>query len=588
MPSRGPGRRPRVGGRVAAVAVLGALTLSACAGIPSSGPVHEAGTIVDERDDPFTRIIAAGPVKGMSPEQIVEGFVKASASFDDNHAVARQFLTTQAARAWHADAGATVYYSDTTQGGSVQFAAVTPGTIRFSAPQAGVLSAQGAYTGSTPGTIATAEFRLTKSGDQWRIATLPAGLLLTTNDVGRAYRSYDIYFPNPSRTVVVPDQILVPVGPGTSTSLVRALLDGPTPWLAKAVRTAVPAGTKLVVDSVPVQNGVVQVDLTSPAANVAREEAQAMSAQFVWTLRQLSGVTTLRLTVDGVPLRVPSVGDTQSIAGWSSFDPDGGAADTNAYAVAKGRAVVLHDNKLEPVRGPLGDGSTVVSQVLPSFDGTQLAALDKDRRRLLVGKMTADAHAQVLLTGSALSPPSWDRFGGVWVADRTRDTSTVWEITPGSAVRKVSVDGLPDGTIRTLRLARDGVRVSALVVDQHGVGQVYVGRVERSEAKLALAGFRLVNTGFVQSVDTAWATADRLVILGQSKPTDAVQPWLVDLNGSVEQGLGPATGGSPMVSVGAAPTHPVLTSTADGTLLWYTGFGWDSSLGTGAFPAYPG
>jgi Lipoprotein LpqB beta-propeller domain/Sporulation and spore germination len=574
----------------AALCLVGALVLTGCAGIPSSGPVHQAGTVVDERDDPFTRIIASGPVPNMKPTDLVAGFLRASASFDDNHAVARQYLTSDRARDWNADDGATVYYSDTSQGGSVGYEQPKgTDTVLVSLLRAAVLSPQGSLTGDASGTKTTVEFRVTKVAGQWRISALPSGLLLTTNDVGRAYRPYDIYFPNPARTVVVPDQILVPVGPGASTSLVRALLAGPTPWLAQAVLSAIPAGTKLVVDSVPINGGVAQVDLTAPAASVGRLEAQAMSAQFAWTLRQLSGVTTMRLTVNGVPLRVPSVGDAQNILAWSSFDPDGGADDADAYAVAKGKAVIDHDGKLQAVRGPLGDGSTVVSQVVPSFDGTQLAALDQDRHRLLVSTLTAGAKAQVVLQANALSPPSWDRLGDVWVVDRSAGTGAVYEIPPGGRAQLVAVTGLPKtGTLSVLRLARDGVRVAALVNDANGVGQVYLGRVERSQSKVALAGFRLVSTGFVKTVDLAWATADRLAVLGQSKATDGMQPWLVDLNGTVEQGLGPATDGSAMVSVGAAPTQTVLTSTADGTLLFYTGFGWDSSLGQGAFPSYPG
>ena len=50
-------------------------------------------------------------------------------------------------------------------------------------------------------------------------------MLLTSFDVGRSYRSFDVYFPDPSRSVLVPDQLLLPVGPGVSTSLVRALLE---------------------------------------------------------------------------------------------------------------------------------------------------------------------------------------------------------------------------------------------------------------------------------------------------------------------------------------------------------------------------
>jgi len=589
-------RRPTVAGRrssLAALVACASVLLTACWGIPSSGPVHDAGQVTGVGDDPFTRIFPAPPADGAKPKDIVAGFLTASASFDDNHAVAREFLTQDAARSWNAGAGAQVYQADTTQSG----AGISPlqeigdHTILFQAPLAGTLSPQGAYTGAASGKQVNADFELRQVGGQWRIASLPQGLLLTSNDLSRAYQPYDIYFPDPARTVVVPDQILVPRGPGASTSLVHALLAGPTAWLSTAVRTAIPAGTKLVVDSVPVTDGVVQVDLTAPAASISRTEAQAMSAQFVWTLRQLGGVTALRLTVDGVPLRAAGVGDAQSIYAWSSFDPDGGTADSQAYAVSdKSRAVLMRGNALQPARGPLGDGSSVISSAVPSFDGTELAALDADHRRLAVSAMTADAKIKVLVQGTALTAPTWDRRGDVWVVDRAGATTSVWDASPSSGLkRKVAVDGLPGGAVRAMRLARDGVRVAMLVDDSRGVGQVYVGLVERSGAALAISSFRPVSTspGFATSVDVAWASADRLVVLGRAKPVDPVEAWLVDLNGSVEQGYGAPTDGA-LVALTAAPTHPPLAGSSDGRLWVYSGLGWSKWGGAGTSPAYPG
>jgi len=79
--------------------------------------------------------------------------------------------------------------------------------------------------------MATAEFGVTKVLGQWRISKLKPGLLLTTNDVSRAYRPGRHLLPETRpRTVVVPDQILIPVGPGASTLVgCAALLAGPTP-----------------------------------------------------------------------------------------------------------------------------------------------------------------------------------------------------------------------------------------------------------------------------------------------------------------------------------------------------------------------
>jgi hypothetical protein len=584
-------------------AALGALVVAlvaGCAGIPTSGPVHQAGQLNGVGDEPFTRIVAAGPAEGADPDAILTGFLAASASFDDDHAVARQFLTANASRTWSPTERVVVYQPVTGPPGPFSGG---KDAFHFSAPQVGMLTAQGAYTGSPGGTVVTADFTLTKVDGQWRIDKLPPGLLLTTNDLTRAYQSYDIYFPNAARDVLVPDEVLLPRGPGVSTSLVRAVLQGPTPWLSKAVRTAVPTGTHLVVDSVPVSDGVAQVDLTGPAASISRSEAQAMSAQIVWTLRQLGGVTGVRITVDGVPLRVPGVGDLQGIGEWQSYDPDGGMADAKGYAVSdKGRAVVVSDQaqgSLLPVRGPLGDGSITSALVVPSYDGTTLAALDPDRRRLIVAGMTSGAKADVVLTGTRLTAPSWDRQGDLFVVNTAGPTANAWMVPAGTTQpRRVTIDasGLPHGsTITTLRVSRDGTRV-ALVVSSKGIGQAYLGLLHRSGDGVALSGFRTMTTGNDATggsgsvVDVAWATADRLLLLTRSGPDRAAisQAGLVDLNGTDVLGYGTLPDGV-MAAVAAAPGHFILSSDTAGSVWRYNnGIGSWRRLGNGVLPAYPG
>ena len=86
--------------------------LTGCASIPTSGPVEQRGEVRTERDDPFVRVLAKGPADGMTQTQIVEGFLRASASFDDDHAVARLFLAPEAVSAWDPTQGAVVYADD--------------------------------------------------------------------------------------------------------------------------------------------------------------------------------------------------------------------------------------------------------------------------------------------------------------------------------------------------------------------------------------------------------------------------------------------------------------------------------------------
>ena len=102
------GPRPAPGPRVA-VAAAACIGLAACAGVPTSGPI-EQGPVVDAGESSqFIRVIAAPPSVGASPTEIVRGFFEANASLESDHAIARRYLTPEAAATWDPDAATTVY-----------------------------------------------------------------------------------------------------------------------------------------------------------------------------------------------------------------------------------------------------------------------------------------------------------------------------------------------------------------------------------------------------------------------------------------------------------------------------------------------
>ena len=583
------GRVPRRSRRLLAAAAVyascAALALAGCAGIPTSGPVRQGAAIVAQQEEPNTRSIGQPPRDGASQLQIVEGFLHASASFDDDHAVARLFLTPDAAKTWNPSAGATIY-----NGSSASYQQLTAtDEVVFSASGLGVISQQGEYSDAAK--PVTADFKLTKVDGQWRISTPRQGLLITPADRDRTYRVYDVYFPDPARSGLVPNQVLLPVGPGASTSLVRALVAGPTPWLAPAVRTAIPTGTKLVVDSAPITDGVVQVDLTAPAATVNASEARALSAQMVWTLRQLVGVTAVRITVDGIPLRnLPAV---QDIASWQQWDPNAETPNASAFFSDNERLFSLDNDAPVAVLGQVGDGGFPLHRPGVSFDGTEVAGLDAGSHHLYVVKVAAGEKVPpAVVTGATrLSAPSWDRFGNVWTVDQRLSGPVFWVDSPGSAAKVVGTQGLPDGRIVTMRIARDGARVALVVQPKGKTGAaVYLGRIERGEGHLVLSGFRMISSVLTDTSDVAWLSADRLVVLGRVDPGGVLQPLIVDLSGATEQSLGPidsASDGPGIASITAEPGHEILASASDGKLYRYLAFGW-TALGTGQYPAYPG
>ncbi|MDP2013796.1 MAG: hypothetical protein Q8L05_06180, partial [Actinomycetota bacterium] len=81
----------------------GVLPWSLTAQVPEGGSIQQGDASAANREDQFIRVIPQSPRKGMSQAEIVQGFLDASAAFEDDHAVAREFLTLKAANLWAPD-----------------------------------------------------------------------------------------------------------------------------------------------------------------------------------------------------------------------------------------------------------------------------------------------------------------------------------------------------------------------------------------------------------------------------------------------------------------------------------------------------
>jgi Lipoprotein LpqB beta-propeller domain/Sporulation and spore germination len=576
MTRRRPTRAMLLVTAATAVAVL-----SGCASIPTSGPVEQRGEVRTAGDDTSVRVLAKGPTDGMTQADIVEGFLLASASFDDDHGVARSFLAPETQQSWDPNQGTVIYADDADR----KVVDKQGNGLELRAHEVATITPRGEYAAADTLSVVKAAFSLRRVDGQWRIADLPDGLLLTPRDVDRSYRAFDLYFLDPTSTRLVPNTIFLPFGPSASTSLVTELLAGPTDWLAPAVRSAFPSGTALSVPSAPVQDGVVQVDLSDTVLDASLNDLQLLSAQLVWTLRQLPGVSAVRITAGGVPL--PGVDAEQPADGWAQFSPDGPAVG-DALVVRDGRLVRLAAGEIVAVPGKLGDGSIPAADPAISPEGDQIAALSPELDTLYLTAPNADS-VQTALTGTQLTPPSWDPFGAVWTVSRTSKGSAVWTVRPGDETpRRVSAPDLDGQRVVALRVARDGVRV-AVIVDGPKSRHLLLGRIERSADTLTLGGLRRVESSLDDVADVAWADADQMAVIGQ-EPNGSLQPLLVDSDGTVS----PASGSlSDTVRIAAAPGQPLVAATADGKLWLSTAVGWQPvdagsppKLLSG--PSYPG
>jgi hypothetical protein len=557
-----------------AAGLVAAGALGACATVPSAGTVRygrAVGQGAGGLEDSDIHVLPPAPGAGQGPTDVVAGFLRASANFDDDHADAKRYLTPAAATNWNPDRGITVY-DPTNRAVPPPVPASGPvRTITLTAPRLAIIDPHGGYT-VAPGRVVT-PFKLVRQGADWRLADpVPDGLLLTPTDVERDLRSVYTYFLDPAARVVVPDHVFLRAPErGRPTALVRALLDGPTRWLAPAVTTAFPPGTKLI-GNVPLEGTVVVVNLSPEAGRAGPAARAAMSAQLVWTLRQLPDISGVRITIDGTPIGAPDAADVQPISSWSSFDPDARSREAGSYFVQGGRLRLL-DGAAVP--GPLRGGALPVSS--PAIGGGVVAWLRTTATATALYAGPLGGFPGLWMSGprASLTAPSVDRSGAAWTV-RTGTPSAVLRLPLGAAKAAVvpATDLLRLGPVAELKISRDGTRAAAVVGTGAG-RRLVVGRVVLHRGGLpSLEAFRAVAVNLLGPASLSWADGDRVAVLGRTGVAGSGTPWLVAVDGSTTTAV--TTSGLPPGGPGrlAAGPGPDLLVAAGGSIYRSGGGGW--------------
>lgn len=568
-------RAPRV---LAVVLAAVTVTLTGCVGIPTASEPVPVSVVENEGlDDAGTQIEGLAPKPGQQPDEVVRGFLAASASNVRNQPVAKLYLTDEAAATWEDDAGVTVI--DRTFNA---FPSADGTEVALTGRIIGRVDRLGVYTAAEEQLRQLLRLRLVDG--QWRIDNPPPGVILRVDDFRRAYVQYDLFFLDPTGTKVVPDpRYFLSGSVARANTLVEALLKGPSPFLAPAVTTEF--GPDVALRSNVQEVREVDVDFTgmeerSPAS------LERLSAQLVWTLKQLF-ISQLTLRSDGQLLSVPGVGSIQGVDDWQSYDPNFVPADAVGHYLDQGAVWTDEGNRIP---GPAGEGGYRLSAAGASAEQTVLAGVQSSPSgaTLLVGPY--GGALEPALTGQTFSEPTWvDATQEFWVV---RDGREVVRVPAGAPPQVVTIADLDDrGPIRALQISRDGTR-AAVVLGPVGAADLYLARIARDGSTVQLSGFTQLAGALRDIVDVGWATATQLLLLA-TDPTDGRnKPWLVSIDGAVlsEQRFDNLPDDAS--GIAAAPGRPALAS-ADGSMYRLDGTTWTTLVRglpffPGTAPFYPG
>lgn len=510
-------------------AVVAIALAAGCADIPSSGPVTKVADD-DGLGQSAVRYAPARPAPGASPDQIVRGFLDAMLAYPTSSRTASSFLTPAAARGWSPSSQVRVYSRPEVEGAQRPGA---PGagndpdvdadgqvTVRLGFTEDAQLDRQGRYTGIGSPTSVT--YTLGQVDGQWRITDPQDGLLVSSKFFIDYFRSFDLYFFDRPGLRLVPEPVYLVAGDQLATSLLTSLAGGPSPAARQATRTYVPGRTSLR-PSVPVTDGLADVEFTDDFSELTSSAADHLSAQVVWTLRQVQGVETVQV-VGGATALSAGGDEAQPVQAWGGFGPS--TARGRPYAVIDDRVVEIDDAGTDPISGTWGDDARGVERIAVAESG--VAGVLPGGRSLRV--TARDGRSPRTIRGSGIVGPAWDPDGRLWVVDRPAGAVRV-RIADERGAREIAGDGLEALDVTAFAVSPDGTRYAASVQGDSG-GEMYVGRVLRdvTDRVTGLGAPQRVATTVPDPRAVSWSTTTDLSFLADSQA--GAQVYSVSIDGS--------------------------------------------------------
>ena len=541
-------RRSRTRSRAAAL-VIAAVTsaASSCATLPSNTEPHVLRSY--EPQSAVAPVIAPKP--GSDPDLLLRDFFAASAVPTANYEAARTFLTSQARDAWQPTDTTLVVDRlniNTVAGG-------TGGRRSFSVQGdiIGEIQAGGVFRPNRALYDATME--LEQVDGEWRVSSLPSGVVIERTEMRNKYQPYNLYFFDSTASELVADRRWIySERDSLGGDLLSMLIDGPSERLRPALLFDLPAEAAYV----GYENGA--YNFTGFGA-VNEEKRMRFAAQVVWVLSNAGTTGPISIRTDGDPL----------IAGIDSFTTDDFVdvspltdvvGETSTYSLANGALSRLSGGEAQPVDDALGRGGDIASADVTNTGNYAVVLGREGSQRYQVGSL--GGAAREVMRGQNFTRPTFeaDRTTAWVVVDGRRVVRTVRSAATGDMVSgEISVN-LPegvDGNISVLRLSRTGARV-VMVIDGH----LYTGIVERSgTGQRSIVNVIEYASDLGGSVVAADWNPDGSLLVGTSTPGSPVVR--VEQDGSSTTTLSSGNLTAPVVAVASSSTMYYVTD-ANGTL----------------------
>lgn len=359
------------------LSLLTVVLLTGCAQLPTSGPVSSGPVVEVGGSEDFAFYTPSGPELDADQTEIVSGFINAHIGPQNDYAIAREFLTEEFSAAWNPQEEVLIRSS------SPRYEPVSVNRQQVTVRTIATVDEVGEYRSLDEIEQRTLFFNLVQQRGEWRIDSAPNLTVVSSPVFSVVFQSYSIYFYDRGYRYLVPDVRWFPVRSSSATRMVRALLDGPSEWLEDSVRTAIPELTSLTIDSVPINDAVAEVDLSSQALAADPSMRSLMKAQIENTLTSLSTVSSIEILIDRNPQEIELVSPTQLP---NSPGTPLMLSETSVYRINGSTAIPVagsstHVLRLNPTEVALSESEQTLALV--NEQGMHLAELESNESVLI-------------------------------------------------------------------------------------------------------------------------------------------------------------------------------------------------------------
>ncbi|MGJ6979486.1 LpqB family beta-propeller domain-containing protein [Aestuariimicrobium soli] len=571
-------------------ATLGA---SACAIIPTSGPVTRVSQTPQAQSSQGVDIAPLPPLRGGNTEVILAGFLTAMATPQPGYQVARQYLTDAAAKKWKPDSGAIIYDPEEHPPITSDKSAV------ITAPLVGALDAQGRFE-PRAGTLQH-DFGMQRVEGQWRIGNPPDGLLLGRTLFARYYSPLTIWFLSADNSLLAPELVHVPDSAASPSRSLDALLAGPSAWAAQTMGSALPAEARTGTTVSVQDDGLAIVNLPSSLSVLSDGARTRAAAQVVTTLTEFDQVQSVRLQAGGQVWEVSRASNPTRVkrTDFDSFQPVEQRTATDLVAVRGGivgRVIEGGTPEFTPISGAFGGrnwgdqpGSVDVGPDL----GT-VVVVNSERTQVWTTQFGSDK-ATSRVKGAKLTRPQVLLDGTVWTIGVVDGATVLMRMNLDRQLHTFPVKDLPVGEVVAFRIAPDRTRMAVIVSDGK-TSRLGLMRVRGTES-LTIDGWRDLpvtsSSGpLLNPRDVAWAEPGTLLVLSPSAQDSRTSVYAVSSDAAIVEALGPSATDIEPVELSATPRRQGVTAVvrASDNRVWRfeDRYRWRSVIGGVTSAALPG